>query len=59
VRQRREPEGAEAFCAVGLPLPATESEATVPEEECPFPPPVAGCNVVEAAAGCAAVVWLG
>jgi hypothetical protein len=49
---------AEAFCAVGLPLAATEPEMTVPEDECvfPFTPPVVGCNVVEAAAGSAVVV---
>jgi hypothetical protein len=56
-------EDEEAFCAVGLPLAATEPDEKLPEEpeECvfPFTAPVAGCNVVEAAAGCAAVVWLG
>lgn len=46
-----------------LPLAATEPDETLAEEpeECvfPFTAPVVGCKVVEAAAGCAAVVWLG
>jgi hypothetical protein len=54
---------AEAFCAVGVPLAATEPDEELAEvpEECvfPFTAPVLGCNVVEAAAGCVAVVWLG
>jgi hypothetical protein len=56
-------EEAEAFCAVGLPLATTEpdEELAGEPEECvfPFTAPVVGCKVVEAAAGCAAVVWLG
>ncbi|MFL5942040.1 MAG: hypothetical protein ACJ75L_02090 [Gaiellaceae bacterium] len=53
-----EGEAAEAFCAVGLPLAATEPDGILPEEECvfPFTAAVDGWNVVEAAAGCAVVV---